>query len=335
MLRLKSPGFERLLQTPLLEATFGGGEVNVAVSLANFGIPVSFVTAIPANPIGDACIAELRRWNVDTSHILRTGERLGIYYLEAGAAQRPSVVTYDRTSSAIATAQPGCFNWKNIFQQAAWFHLTGITPGISASAAELCLEALHTARQLGVTISCDYNYRNKLWKYGKRAPQVMREILRYVDIGIANEEDCQKSLAIDLPGKSTTSHPGELDRIYYQALCEKVMQAFPNLKKQFITLRESYSASSNGWAACLHNGAQFLVSKRYEIHHIVDRVGSGDASAAGLIYGLSSGMSDADALEFAVAASCLKHSILGDFNRVSVAEVLNLVAGESSGRVQR
>ena len=338
MLRLKSPGSERLFQSPLLEATFGGGEANVAVSLANFGLPVSFVTVLPANPIADACIVELRRFGVDTSSIARSGNRMGIYYLEAGANQRPSVVVYDRAGSSIATAAPGCLEWSRILEGAGWFHVTGITPAISQNSADLCLEAVQVAKRLGITVSCDYNYRKNLWKYGKSAQAVMSEIVHLVDIGIANEEDCQKALgvSVEVPGgRQQSVESGQLSRDHYEALCQNMFQTFPNLKKQAITLRESYSANHNGWSACLFNGQDFILSRRYDISDIVDRVGSGDAFAAGLIYGLSQEMPDEAALNFAVAASCLKHSISGDYNRVSLAEVEHLMKGDASGRVQR
>ena len=338
MLRLKPPGFERFFQSPVLEATFGGGEANVAISLAYFGLDVAYVTVLPHNAIADACVADLRRAGVDTSFIARGGDRMGIYYLEAGANQRPSKVIYDRAASAIACAQPGSLDWDRIFEGASWFHITGITPAISQSAAELSLEALRKAKEKGLTVSCDYNYRKKLWKYGKPATGVMPGIVRFVDIGIANEEDSQRSLGISVESGTdwkSDVESGNLDIAKYRALSEKVLQTFPNLKKQAITLRESYSASHNGWSACLHNGEEFLVSSRYDITHIVDRVGGGDAFAAGLIYALLQGMADGVALEFAVAASCLKHSIPGDYNRVSVAAVESLMRGEASGRVQR
>jgi 2-dehydro-3-deoxygluconokinase len=337
MLRLKSPGFERFFQSPLLEATFGGGEANVAVSLANYGLDVAYVTVLPEDSIADACIAYLRGKGVDTSLIARGDGRMGIYFLEAGANQRPSKVIYDRANSAIATAEPGSLNWGHIFDGASWFHITGITPALSQSAAGLSLQAVQVAREKGLTVSCDYNYRKKLWKYGKAAPQVMTELVRYVDVGIANEEDCQRSLGISVEAGDWEQalEAGELDPSRYRALCEKVMETFPNLKYQAITLRESYSASHNGWSACLHNGEDFFLSTRYDITHIVDRVGGGDSFAAGLIYGLITEMDDAAALGFAAAASCLKHSIPGDANLVSVDEVKRLAAGEASGRVQR
>ena len=332
MLRLKSPGFERLFQTPVLEATFGGGEANVAVSLANFGLNAAFVTVLPKNEIAESCIAELRRFGVDTSLIVRGSGRMGIYFLENGANQRGSKVVYDRDGAAIAVAKPGAIDWKKVFDGANWFHITGITPAITQSAADLSLEAVKAAKKSGLTVSCDFNYRGKLWKYGKTAPEVMTELVKYVDIGIANEEDCQKSLGIKIDVKV---EKGELNIDMYRELTNKVLGAFPNLKMIAITLRSSKSADHNGWAACLNDRKEFIISKRYEITDIVDRVGGGDSFAGGLIYSLISGKKPEDALNFAVAASCLKHSIPGDFNRVSVKEVEALSGGDASGRVQR
>lgn len=331
MLRLRAPGRERLFQSPSLEATFGGAESNVAVSLASFGVDAAFVTVLPANAVGDAAVAELRRFGVDTRLIRRAGSRVGIYFLEAGANQRPSSVVYDRADSAITEAGPDDFDWDAVFDGARWFHISGITPALGTSAAELSLVAVRAARERGVTVSCDYNYRKNLWRYGRSAPDIMGELVRHVDVGIANEEDCQKSLGIDA---SVDVHSGELDTAAYQDLAARVMAAFPNLTHQAITLRESVSADHNGWAACMYDGERFLESRRYEITHIVDRVGGGDAFSAGLIYGMLTG-DDARALEFATAASCLKHSIPGDFNRVGVAEVEALMGGAGSGRVQR
>ncbi|MCA9949112.1 MAG: sugar kinase [Anaerolineales bacterium] len=342
MLRLKSPDFERFFQSPTLEATFGGGEGNVALSLANFGLDAAFVTALPANPIADACIRFLRGYGVDTSFIARQGERIGIYFLEAGANQRASNVVYDRAYASISTAKADNFDWDAIFDGAGWFHITGITPAISATAAELSLTAVQAAQARGVTVSCDYNFRKKLWQYGKTAPEVMAEIVKYVDVGIANEEDCQKSLGVKLEdsevGHASVDHAvtsGSLDTARYEALAQKMFATFPNLKYQAITLRESISASHNGWSACLYNGRDFFLSRHYDITDIVDRVGGGDSFAAGLIYGLHTGMADEDALNYAVAASCLKHSILGDVNLATVAEVKRLAGGDASGRVQR
>jgi 2-dehydro-3-deoxygluconokinase len=333
MLRLKSPGFERLFQSPLLEATFGGAEANVAVSLCNYGLQARFATAIPANNIGDACVGELRRWGVDTSAVRRQGDRMGIYFLETGANQRPSKVTYDRAGSSISTAKSGDFDWDAVFDGASWFHVSGVTPALSQSAADLSIEAAKAAQAKGVTVSCDYNYRKNLWKYGKKAPEVMRELVKHVDVGVANEEDCQMSLGVKMDDVDV--HSGELDTEKYEAMAKKVLAEFPNLKKQVITLRESHSADRNGWSACLHNGTEFLMSRHYDITDITDRVGGGDSFAGGLIYGLLSYPNDQQALEFATAASCLKHSIHGDFNRVAVPEVEALMKGDASGRVQR
>lgn len=332
MLRLKSPGNERLFQSPLLEATFGGGECNVAVSLSNFGLEAAFVSAVPANNLGDAAIAEAKKFGVDTRFVKRQGERLGIYFLETGSNQRASKVTYDRAYSSIATASRGDFDWDAVFAGADWFHITGITPALSQSAADLSLEAVQQARAKGLPVSCDYNYRKNLWQYGRSAPEVMRELVKHVTVGIANEEDCQKSLGIDV---DVDVHSGELETEKYRQMAQRVMDEFPNLEKQAITLRESRSADRNGWGACLHNGADFLMSAKYEITDIVDRVGGGDSFAAGLVYGLLTADSDQKALDFATAASCLKHTIPGDFNRVTVPEVQALMKGDASGRVQR
>lgn len=332
MLRLKSPGFERLLQSPLLEATFGGAEANVAVSLAHFGLSVSFVTALPSNPLGESAISEIRKFGVDTSFIKRAGDRIGVYFLESGSNQRASKVTYDRAGSSIAAATPGDFDWDAILKGAGWFHISGVTPAISASAAALSLDAVKAARSKGITVSCDYNYRKNLWRYGKKAPEVMREIVSHASIGIANEEDCQKALGMEIDADVSK---GKLDIERYSRLAEKVLSEFPNLEKQVITLRESHSADHNGWSAILHNRKKSLTSRKYEITNIVDRVGAGDSFAAGFIYGLITYRDDQRALEFAAAASCLKHSVLGDFNRVDVTEVETLMKGEGSGRVQR
>ncbi len=335
MLRLKPPGFERFFQSPSFEATFGGGEGNVALSLAQFGLDVAFVTALPQNPIGDACMRFLRGYGVDTVKIVRGGERMGVYFLEAGANQRPSNVIYDRAHSAISTATPDEFDWDAIFGDARWFHITGITPALSETTAALSLKAVQEAKARGVTVSCDYNFRKKLWKYGKTAPEVMGELVKFVDVGIANEEDCQRSLGISVSDWQSEVESGQLDVAKYEALAKKVFETFPNLQYQAITLRESFSASHNGWSACLYNGKEFFISQRYDITHIVDRVGGGDSFAAGLVYGLYSEMADQDALNFAVAASCLKHSISGDVNLVTVAEVQRLKGGDASGRVSR
>lgn len=333
MLRLAPPGFERFLQSPQFVATFGGGEANVAVALASFGRPARYVTLLPPNhPIADAAVAELRRFGVDTSRILRARGRMPVYYVEPGANQRASKVVYDRDYSSLALARPGDVDWDAAFDGAAWFHLTGITPALSASAADLALEALRLAHAKGLTVSCDLNYRKNLWKWGKPASQVMRELMPFVDVAIANEEDCQKALGIAAPADV---HSGSLDPAHYAALTGQVLAEFPNLRSVAVTLRESRSASHNGWSACLNDRRSFLLSRHYEITHIVDRVGGGDAFAGGLIYGLQTLEGPLEALEFAVAASCLKHSIPGDFNRFSVEEVRQLLTGGGSGRVQR
>lgn len=332
MLRLKTPGHERFFQSPAFEATFGGGEANVAVALANYGLDAGFVTALPNNDIGDAALRELRGFGVDVSRVRRSGDRVGIYFLETGANQRPSKVVYDRAGSSVADCAPGDFDWLAIFTGARWFHITGITPALSQSAADLSLEAVRAAKAAGATVSCDFNFRGKLWKYGKTAPQVMTELVRYVDVGIANEEDCQKSLGITAEVDVAS---GELDVAKYEALSDKVLSTFPDMTAIAITLRESHSADRNGWSACLRDREGFRLSRRYEITDIVDRVGGGDSFASALIYGLDAYTDRQQSLEFAVAASCLKHSILGDFNRVSVPEVENLMGGDASGRVQR
>ncbi len=332
MLRLAPPGFERFLQSPGFVATWGGGEANVAVSVAGFGLPAAFVTVAPSNPIADAMVAELRRFSVDTSKIVRGKGRMGIYFVEPGANQRPSKVVYDREYSAIALARPGDIDWDKSFEGAGWFHTTGITPAISASAADLALEAVQVARGKGITVSCDLNYRKNLWKWGKPAHEVMGELVKYVDVVIANEEDCQAALGIQT---DVDVHSGKLDQEAYRKLAAKVLEAYPNIKTIAITLRESKSASHNGWSACLYDGSEFLLSRHYEITHIVDRVGAGDSFGGGLIYGLNVLASKREALEFATAASCLKHSLPGDFSRFTVDEVQTLLKGDGSGRVQR
>jgi 2-dehydro-3-deoxygluconokinase len=333
MLRLAPPAFERFLQTSQFVATFGGGEANVAVALAGFGLPAKFVTVLPDNnPIADAAIGELRRFAVDTSSIVRGKGRMGIYYLEAGANQRPSKVVYDRDHSAISLAKPGDIPWDTVFAGASWFHITGITPAISASLADLAMEALRRARAAGAVVSCDLNYRKNLWKWGAKASDVMPKLLELVDVAVANEEDVQMSLGLQT---TVDVHSGQLDRAQYESLTKTVLAAYPNLRSIAITLRESHNASHNGWSACFNDRQQFLLSKQYEITHIVDRVGGGDSFGAGLIYGLMTLPTSHEALEFAVAASCLKHSVTGDFSRSTVAEVNALLKEGGSGRVQR
>ena len=332
MLRLKSPALERFFQSPSLEATFGGGEANVAVSLANYGMDAAFVTALPNNAIGEACRRDVRSFGVDVSNIKLTDGRMGIYFLETGSNQRPSKVIYDRAESAIAIAPVDLFDWEKIFEGADWFHISGIAPAISASAAELSLAACKAAKKCGVKVSCDLNYRKNLWKYGKEAKEVMSEIAKYIDVAIANEEDFQKSLGITA---SSDVESGELDRNVYEGIAKKAMELYPNLERVAITLRESKSADRNDWAACIYDGKEFYVSRKYEITDIVDRVDGGDSFSGGLIYGLLTYEKQSDAQEYAVAASCLKHTISGDYNRVTVAEVTSLMKGSGSGRVER
>jgi len=333
MLRLKSPGHDRLFQSSQLEATFGGGEANVAVSLAQFGLDAKFITALPDNDIGKACIKELRGFDVDVSGIVSVKDaRMGIYFLETGANQRPSKVIYDRANSAIATLVPDVLDFNEVLTDCGWLHITGITPAISQSAADLSLKAVKTAKQKGLTVSCDLNYRKNLWKYGKPAQEVMHELAQYVDVMIANEEDFQKSLGI---AADVSVEEGELDVTAYESVAKTVMKRYTQVKQIAITMRESKSADHNNWSACLFDSNGCYVSKKYQMTDIVDRVGGGDSFAAGLIYGLNTYHDAQTALEFAVAASCLKHSINGDFNRVSVAEVGSLMKGGGSGRVQR
>ena len=334
MLRLKSPGYERFFQSPALEATFGGGEANVSVSLANYGLDTAFVTVLPDNDIGTACIRELRGFGVDTTKIVRAPGRMGIYYLETGSVQRPSKVIYDRAGSTIAEAGPDAIDWDKAFEGATWFHLTGITPAISAAAAELSLKAVKAAQAKGIHVSCDLNYRKNLWKYGKRADEVMTELVKYVDTVIANEEDFQKALCLSVESSGAVE-AGVIDVENYKKIAALAMETYPNIKRVAITLRESKSANHNDWSACLYNGKDFFLSRKYAITDIVDRVGGGDSFGGGLIYGLNTYPDEKTALEFAVAASCLKHTIPGDYNRVSVAEVESLMKGSGTGRVQR
>jgi 2-dehydro-3-deoxygluconokinase len=333
MLRLSAPGSERLFQRPELAATFGGAEANVAISLAGFGLPVSFVTVLPEqNPIADAAIADLRRHGVDTSRIVRGPGRMGIYFLETGANQRPSRVVYDREGSSIAIARRDGIDWERTFAGAGWFHVTGITPALSEGAAVLTLDAVKRARAADLTVSCDFNYRKNLWKWGRPPSKVMAELVREIDIAIANEEDIQNALGIQA---AVNVHAGALDPTCYESLTNSVLNQYPNLKMIAVTMRESISANHNRWSACLNTRKEFLLSQVYDITDIVDRVGAGDSFAAGLIYGLHSLKGEREILEFAVAASCWKHSIPGDCNRVSVSEVTDLLRNGSSGRVQR
>lgn len=334
MLRLAPPGLQRFAQARTFEVLYGGGEANVAVSLANYGETAAFVTRLPKNDLGDACIAFLRSYGVRTDHIARGGDRLGIYFLETGAAQRASKVVYDRAGSSFATIQPGMVDWKAAFEGADWFHWTGITPAVSQGAAEACREGIQVAKQMGLTVSCDMNYRAKLWKWGKSAGEVMADLVSLCDIAIGNEEDADKVFGIKAPTADVTA--GKVEADTYRFVCEGLAQRFASLKTIAITLRGSISASHNTWSGVLWQESKFYTAPTYDIIPIVDRVGGGDAFMGGLIYGLRKYTGDPEkALRFAVAASCLKHSIMGDFNAATVAEVEQLMAGDASGRVSR
>ena len=335
MLRLATPGYLRFIQANNLTATFGGGEANVAISLANYGIPVEYVTRLPQNDIADWCISELRKYNVGTQNIIRGGDRVGIYFLETGAVARPSKVVYDRAGSSIAEITPGMVNWKEVLKGTQWFHWTGITPALSQGAADACLEAIRTANEMGVTVSCDLNYRKNLWKYGKTASEVIPELVEGCDIILGNEEDAEKVFGIKPEGFQVEHIGGEVDAAEFESVCKQLMKRFPRAKKVIITLRGSINANHNTWGGCLYSDKLYQ-SRRYDITHIVDRVGGGDSFMGGLIYGLLTySQNDQKALDFAVAASCLKHTIYGDFNLVSVKEVENLMKGDGSGRVIR
>jgi 2-dehydro-3-deoxygluconokinase len=330
MLRLNPPGYQRFTQAQTFEVTYGGGEANVATSLAQYGLDAAFVTKVPKHEIGDCAIGWLRRYGVDTSNILRGGERLGIYFLEAGASQRASKVVYDRAHSSISQAKPGEFDWESIFKGANWFHFTGITPALGDDAAAVCLEAVQAAKKAGLKVSADLNFRKKLWT-SEKANKVMSGLMPYVDMAIGNEEDAEKVFGIKAHGSDVTG--GTLKEEGYRYVAEELVKRF-GFKQVGITLRESLSASDNNWSALLYDNGEFYKSRKYNIH-IVDRVGGGDSFGAGLIYSYITGKQPQEAVEYAVAASCLKHTILGDFNLVSVDEVEKLAGGDASGRVQR
>jgi 2-dehydro-3-deoxygluconokinase len=334
MLRLAPPGFERFGQSDNLKATFGGGEANVAVSLANYGVKTGFVTRLPQNDIAEACIRELKGFGVDTSHILRGGDRMGIYFLEAGAVSRASKVIYDRGHSAISEIRPGMIDWEKVFRDAGWFHWTGITPAISQGAADTCKEAIDAASRMGITVSTDLNYRKNLWKYGKKATDVMPGLVTGCDIILGNEEDAAMALDIHPDGVDVTQ--GEVEAEAYLSVSQKIMEMVPGCRKVITTLRGSVSASNNTWSGVLYDGKKLYTAPTYQITHIVDRVGGGDSFMGGLIYGLLNyPEDDQKALNYAVAASCLKHTVMGDYNRVSVNEVEKLMGGDASGRVSR
>jgi len=336
MLRLATPDYQRFIQSNQLNATFGGGEANVAVSLSNYGIPTEFITRLPKNDIAEWCISDLRKYNVGTQYIVRGGDRVGVYYLETGAVARASKVIYDRAYSAIAQIQPGMIDWKTVFHDAQWFHWTGITPALSQGAADACLEAIRIANQMGITVSCDLNFRKNLWKYGKSASEIMPALVDGCDVILGNEEDAEKVFGIHPEGFDVAQTGGEVNAFEFESVCKQLMSKFQRAKKVIITLRGSINANHNTWGGCLYAGGKLYQSKRYDITHIVDRVGGGDSFMGGLIYGLISFPEDNQrVLEFAVAASALKHTIYGDFNLVSIAEVEQLMKGDGSGRVSR
>ena len=334
MLRLAAPQNQRFSQAVSFDVSFGGGEANVAVSLANYGIPVEFVSRIPNNDIGEACIMTLKKYGVGIKYIVRGGERLGIYFLEKGSVSRASKVVYDRAHSSISQIEKGMIDWDSIFADVNWFHWTGITPAISQGAADVCHEAIQKASKKGITVSCDLNYRKNLWKYGKKASEIMPDLVKGCDIVLGNEEDAEMSLGIKSAGTDVTK--GHVDAEDYLAVSKTIMERFPKAKKVITTLRGSISADHNTWSGVLYNGENFFKAPVYDITHIIDRVGGGDAFIGGLIFGLLSyNKDDQKALNFAAAASCLKHTIHGDFNLVTVQEVEKLMLGDASGRVSR
>ncbi|MFA5848956.1 MAG: sugar kinase [Bacteroidales bacterium] len=336
MLRLAAPAYLKFSQTKVLEATFGGGEANVAVSLSNFGIPVEFISRLPKNDIAESCMGELRRYGVDISNMIFGGDRMGIYFLETGAVARPSKVIYDRCNSSMAEIKPGMINWEEVFKDAQWFHWTGITPAISQGAADVCLEAIKLANKMGITVSTDLNFRKNLWKYGKSASEVMPELVDGCDIILGNEEDADKIFGIK-PGKfDVTKSDGNINAEVFKTVCDGISEKFPRARKISITLRGSINASHNTWGGVLSSDNKFHISPMYDITHIVDRVGGGDSFMGGLIYGLITYPDDDNrALNFAVAASCLKQTIHGDFNLATISEIEALMNGDGSGRVNR
>lgn len=335
MLRLATPGYERFAQAKEFITTYGGGEANVAVSLANYGIDASFVTRLPKNDIARSCEMDLKKYGVNTEHIVYGGDRLGIYFLETGAVSRGSKVVYDRAHSAISQIEKGMIDWDKVFEGANWFHWTGITPAISQGAADVCLEAIKAANERGITVSCDLNYRKNLWKYGKTAGEVMPELVAGTDVILGNEEDAAMVLGIHPEGVDVTG--GHVEADAYLSVSQQIMKQFPRCKKVITTLRGSINANHNSWSGVLYDGKElFKANNTYQITHIVDRVGGGDSFMGGLIYGLLTWPNDDQkALNFAVAASCLKHTIYGDYNQVTVEEVEKLMDGDASGRVAR
>lgn len=335
MVRLCPPDYLKLLQANKFDVSYAGAEANVAISLANYGIKTDYITCLPDNPIAERCIMDLRGHKVGVEHIQRSGKRMGILYLETGSNARPSKVYYDREGSSIAKVTEGSFEWKKILKNASWFHWTGITPALSDNAAKECLKAIKTANELGITVSCDINYRSNLWRYGKTAAEVMPEMVAGSDIILGNEEDCEKVFGIKPLNFDAASTDGKINQSSFISVCQQMMQKFPRCKKMVVTLRGSINANHNTWGGVLYDGQQLFESRRYDITDIVDRVGSGDSFMGGLIFGLLHYDNDKQALEFATAASCLKHTIKGDYNWVTISEVESLMGGDVSGRVKR
>lgn len=335
MVRLGAPAYLKLIQSNTFEVSYAGAEANVAVSLANYGVETDYITCLPDNPIAERCIMELRGHKVGVDHIQRSGKRMGILYLETGSNARPSKVYYDREESSIATIQDGSIDWNEILKDATWFHWTGITPALSENAARECHKAIKTANELGVTVSCDINYRGNLWRYGKTAAEVMPAMVAGSDIILGNEEDCEKVFGIKPLNFDAANTWGNVDQSSFISVCQQMMQKFPRCKKMVVTLRGAINANHNTWGGVLYNGEELIQSRRYDITDIVDRVGGGDSFMGGLIYGLLHYGNDKQALEFATAASSLKHTIKGDFNWVTTQEVENLMGGDASGRVKR
>lgn len=335
MVRLGAPGYLKLIQANQFDVSYAGAEANVAVSLANYGVETDYITCLPDNPIAERCIMDLRGHKVGVDHIQRTGKRMGVLYLETGSNARPSKVYYDREDSSIATVVPGSIDWKEILKDATWFHWTGITPALSVNAAAECLKAIKTANELGVIVSCDINYRGNLWKYGKTAADVLPEMVAGSDIILGNEEDCEKVFGIKPKDFDATKTNGSVDQGTFLSVCQQMMELFPRCKKMVVTLRGAINANHNTWGGVLYNGKELIESRRYDITDIVDRVGGGDSFMGGLIYGLIHYRDDHKALEFATAASCLKHTLKGDYNWMTTTEVENLMEGDGSGRVKR
>ena len=335
MVRLGAPGYLKLIQSDNFEVSYAGAEANVAVSLSNYGIDTEYITCLPDNPIAERCIMDLRGHKVGVEHIQRSGKRIGILYLETGSNARPSKVYYDREDSSFETIEIGSIDWHDILKDATWFHWTGITPALSENAAAECLKAIKTANELGVTVSCDINYRGNLWRYGKSASEVMLELVAGADIILGNEEDCEKVFGIKPQGFDASNTCGMVDQGSFISVCQQMMHKFPRCKKMAVTLRGAINANHNTWGGVLYDGNHLIESRRYDITDIVDRVGGGDSFMGGLIYGLLHYKDDKQALEFATAASCLKHTLKGDFNWVTVNDVENLMNGDISGRVKR